>query len=70
LRGDEPLRVTVDDANRAIPVLLEALEATGATVRSVAQFQPSFDQVFIRLIEQHGEKRPPAGQLRVSAADQ
>jgi hypothetical protein len=39
-------------------------------VRSVAQFQPSFDQVFIRLIEQHGEKRPPAGQLRVSAADQ
>jgi ABC-2 type transport system ATP-binding protein len=70
LRGDEPLRVTVDDANRAIPALLEALEATGATVRSVAQFQPSFDQVFIRLIEQHGEKRPPAGQLRVSAADQ
>lgn len=54
-RGDEPLRVTVDDANQAIPALLAALERGGATIRAVAPYQPSFDEVFIRLIEQHGQ---------------
>jgi ABC-2 type transport system ATP-binding protein len=65
-RGEAPLRVTVEDAQRAIPALLDALEATGATVRSVAQYQPTFDEVFIRLIEQHGEAAPPTGKLVTS----
>lgn len=67
-RGDEPLRVTVDDANRAIPVLLDALERGGATIRAVAPYQPTFDEVFIRLIQQHGERRPPVGRLRTTEA--
>lgn len=65
-RGAAPLRVTVEDAQSAIPALLSALEASGATVRSVAQYQPTFDDVFIRLIEQHGDPVPPVGQLQTS----
>ena len=67
LRADS-LRMTVGHAELAIPILLDALEAAGATVRSVAQVRPSFDMVFIRLIEQHGGARPPVGRLQTSAA--
>jgi ABC-2 type transport system ATP-binding protein len=65
-RGEAPLRVTVEDAQRAIPALLDALETRGAAVRSVAQYQPTFDEVFIRLIQQHGDPLPPAGRLVTS----
>jgi ABC-type uncharacterized transport system ATPase subunit len=65
-RGDTPLRVTVEDAQRAIPALLDALETRGAAVRAVAQYQPTFDEVFIRLIAQHGDPLPPAGRLVTS----
>ncbi len=64
-RPDEPLRAIVEDAESAIPDLIETLEASGATVRSVAPYQPTFDEVFIRLIERHNARRPdgerPAG---------
>jgi len=66
-RGAEPLRVTVDDATSAIPALLDALEASGATIRSVSQYQPTFDEVFIRLIEQHGDAPPETGRLKVAS---
>lgn len=66
-RGDEPMRVTVDDANSAIPALLDALEGSGATIRSVAQYRPTFDEVFIRLIEQRGATPPETGRLQVGS---
>ncbi len=66
---DESLRVTVDDAGRALPELLAALEAAGATVRSIGQYQPTFDEVFIRLIGDEGIARSAAGALRRSAAE-
>ncbi len=50
---DRSLRVTVDDAQRAIPHLISVLEASGAGVRSIAPYRPTFDEVFIRLIRQH-----------------
>jgi hypothetical protein len=59
----------VEDAERAIPALVGALEASGATIRAIAPYQPTFDEVFIRLIERHGGSRPPAGRLRTSASD-
>lgn len=65
---DETIRVTVDDAQAAIPALLNAVEASGAAIRSVAQYQPTFDEVFIRLIERHGDARPAPGRLQTSAA--
>ena len=66
-RPDEPLRVVVDDAERALPALLDALAASGAAIRSVAQYHPTFDEVFIRLIEQHGGR--DAGAAGARAAD-
>ncbi len=53
-RGDAPLRITVDDATSAIPKLLDTLEQRGATIRAVSHYQPTFDEVFIKLIEQQG----------------
>jgi ABC-2 type transport system ATP-binding protein len=50
---DQPMRATVANAEEAIPALLDVLAATGAPVRSVRQHRPTFDEVFIRLIEQH-----------------
>lgn len=65
---DGTLRATVADAASALPELLAALDATRVTVRSVGQFRPSFDDIFIRLIEQEGLARPAVGTLRSSEA--
>ncbi len=62
------LRITVERADESIPQLLSTFAATGATVRSVAQHRSTFDEVFIRLIEQHSGERPPVGKLQTSAA--
>jgi ABC-2 type transport system ATP-binding protein len=66
---DGTLRVTVESADRAIPALLDALDSKNIAVQSIAQVRATFDEVFIRLIEQHGEGRPALGRLRTSAAD-
>lgn len=68
--GANTLQVTVDDATHAIPRLLEVLRATDVGVRSIAQDRPPFDAVFIRLIEQYGAARPPAGRLQTSGAEE
>lgn len=62
--SDEPLRIIVEDAQRAIPALLAALETAGAVVRTVGEYRPAFDEVFVRLIEQHGGRRPPLVAMR------
>jgi ABC-2 type transport system ATP-binding protein len=64
---DESIRLTVDRAGEAIPVLLAELERSGAKVRSVSQYRPTFDEVFIKLIERHSGSRPPHGGLRTTA---
>ena len=63
------LRITVDHAERAIPELLDALQAAGVTVQGISQFRPTFDQVFIRLIAQQGNAPPPVGRLQTSDVD-
>lgn len=50
---DRALRLVADDAQRAIPQLMAALQRAGAEVQSVAPYQPTFDEVFVRLIERH-----------------
>jgi ABC-2 type transport system ATP-binding protein len=67
-RSAETLQVTVPDATHAIPTLIDAIEAAGALVRSVSLYRPTFDEVFIRLIEQHSGVRPPVGRLQTSTA--
>ncbi|MDP9353472.1 MAG: DUF4162 domain-containing protein, partial [Chloroflexota bacterium] len=58
------LRVTVEDAEVSVPMLLSEVEKSGATVTTVGQYQPTFDEVFIRLIEQYRGARLPLGGLR------
>lgn len=55
LPSEESLRVTVEDADHAIPALIDTLQRSGARVSSIAEHQPTFDDVFVRLIEKHGE---------------
>src|SRR3954468_20256873 len=47
------IRVVVDDAARAAPALVRALEESGHRVEAAATQQPSFDEVFTRLVERH-----------------
>jgi ABC-2 type transport system ATP-binding protein len=67
-RAADLWRVTVDSADQAIPVLLEFLGSAGAQVRALTQVRPTFDEVFIRLIEMHSGRRPAVGRIRTSAA--
>ena len=42
------LRARADDGARAVPVVLQALEANGITVSSVTVARPSLDDVYLR----------------------
>jgi ABC-2 type transport system ATP-binding protein len=68
LSEKQQLRVTVVQAEQAIPVLLRTMEASGVTVRAITHYRPTFDEIFVRLIEQHSGTRPPVGQIQTSAA--
>jgi ABC-2 type transport system ATP-binding protein len=48
---DNQLEVIVEDAGRAAPDLLEALQAAHVDVAEVEEQRPSFDDVFVRLME-------------------
>jgi hypothetical protein len=48
------VRVLVEDGARAAPELMRALEGGGRRVEQATTAQPSFDEVFTRLVEQHG----------------
>ena len=43
------LRARSDDGARAVPAVLQALEAAGAPVASVTVSRPSLDDVYLRL---------------------
>jgi len=47
------LKVTVADAAAAVPILLALLQQHGVAVESVDDVDPSFDEVFVRLVQQH-----------------
>jgi len=49
--GDQQIEVIVDEANTAIPELMEACKQEGITVDTVEQVSPPFDDVFVKLIE-------------------
>ena len=53
---DDRLEVTVDDAGQRVPELLEALSAANIDVTGVEAQRPSFDGVFIRLMEHEDER--------------
>ncbi|MBA2447247.1 MAG: DUF4162 domain-containing protein [Chloroflexi bacterium] len=52
--ADDALEVIAEDAGRAVPDLLEALAAADVEVTEVEEQRPSFDDVFVRLMEAAG----------------
>jgi ABC-2 type transport system ATP-binding protein len=50
--GDNGLRVIVDEASTAIPQILNWCEGQDMSVKSVEEYLPPFDDVFVELIKQ------------------
>jgi hypothetical protein len=48
----DQLRLIVDDAASAIPEVISALSARGIAVQQIQEYHPSFDEVFVELMEQ------------------
>jgi ABC-2 type transport system ATP-binding protein len=46
---DDRLELTVDDARRTLPEILQAVTASGASVRSVEVLEPNLEAVFLHL---------------------
>jgi hypothetical protein len=56
------LIVMVDAAGTASPRLMEALAENGANVTRMAEYQPSFDEIFGELVERRRNDRLRAGE--------
>jgi ABC-2 type transport system ATP-binding protein len=54
----EEVHLTVDDAGEMVPRVLSLLSERGAEVKKVEQYQPNFDEVFVRLMEQNDDESP------------
>ena len=51
---DGRLIVIADDAGKAAPRITEAVSATGAQVLSAEKYEPTFDEVFVALVQRSG----------------
>ena len=49
--NDQQIEIIVDEANTAIPALVEASKAARVNIETIEQISPPFDDVFVRLIE-------------------
>jgi ABC-2 type transport system ATP-binding protein len=49
--GEGDLWVTVEEAGRAVPSIIQGLQGRGLTVSSANEIRPPFDQVYERLVE-------------------
>jgi ABC-2 type transport system ATP-binding protein len=49
--SDQEIELIVDEANTAIPALIEASKAQRINIETIEQISPPFDDVFVRLIE-------------------
>ena len=59
--GPRHLRVMVDDAGTALPIVVEAIKAGGTDVESAREVRLSFDDVFAILVRQHEERLAAQG---------
>jgi ABC-2 type transport system ATP-binding protein len=57
MNGDGVLRITVDDAATATPLVVEAITRAGGEVRSTSEARPTFDEVFATLVERDRRQR-------------
>lgn len=56
----DQMRITVDKAGQAMPILLAILQNHNVTVESIDDVDPTFDEVFVRLVETYRAGRPDA----------
>ena len=59
--GPRHLRVVVDDAGTALPVVVDAIKSGGTDVESAREVRLSFDDVFAFLVKQHEERLAAEG---------
>jgi ABC-2 type transport system ATP-binding protein len=59
-RGPHEVRVTVADAARTLPDVVEAINRRGGEVAAASEVRPSFDEVFALLVEGDRQKRAAA----------
>jgi ABC-2 type transport system ATP-binding protein len=51
------VRLTVEDSASAVPNILNVLQQRGVQVESVENVTPSFDDVFVRLVQMNQQRR-------------
>lgn len=56
--NDQEIELVVDEANTAIPALMEVCKTQGVNVETVEQISPPFDDVFVKLIETEAASDP------------
>jgi ABC-2 type transport system ATP-binding protein len=59
--GPRHLRVVVDDAGTALPVVVDTIKSGGTGVESAREVRLSFDDVFAFLVKQHEERLAAEG---------
>jgi ABC-2 type transport system ATP-binding protein len=69
-RGPRGAVVVVDDAGAVTPRLVEWVQQSGDSVAFIDQYEPSFDEIFVQLVERHEQKRQgqAPGPARADAA--
>ena len=56
--GDDDNRIpfdVVDEANTAVPALIEACKVEQINIETIEEISPPFDDVFVKLIEKEGD---------------
>jgi ABC-2 type transport system ATP-binding protein len=56
--NDQEIELVVDEANTAMPALMEAAKAQRINVEKIEEVSPPFDDVFVRLIEKENTNVP------------
>jgi ABC-2 type transport system ATP-binding protein len=56
--ANDRLVVVTEDAGRATPAITEALTAAGERVLTADKYEPTFDDVFVELVERNGVDQP------------
>jgi hypothetical protein len=66
--GPTQLRVTVDQASVATPLVVDAVDQAGGNVRALREVRPGFDEVFALLVERYRASVAGPGGLPPEAA--
>jgi ABC-2 type transport system ATP-binding protein len=59
--GPREMLVIAEDAGRAGPLVVDAVDDAGGDVESSREYRPTFDEVFTSIVQSHAEQGQPAG---------